>query len=63
MSIIENIVFIELELVQSETTISMSAITTISYATHSLTTIEMTTCKSFSETIFIKSPVLFPKMI
>ena len=59
----ENMAFIELEVVKSETTISMSAITTISHTTHSLTTIEITTCKSFSETIFIKSPVLFPKII
>ncbi len=59
----ENMDFIELELVKSETTISMSAITTISHTTHSATVIEITTCKSFSETIFIKSPLLFPKII
>ena len=59
----ENMDFIGLEVVKSETTISMSAITTISHTTHSATVIEITTCKSFSETIFIKRPVLFPKII
>ena len=59
----ENMDFIEIGLVQSENTISMSAITTISHTTHSATVIEITTCKSFSETIFIKRPVLFPKII
>ena len=59
----ENMAFIEIGLVQSENTSNMSNITTIFYTTHSLTTIEITTCKSFSETIFIKSPVLFPKII
>ena len=59
----ENMAFIGLEVVQFETAISMSAITTVFHTTHNLTTIEITTCRSFSETIFIKSPVLFPKII
>jgi hypothetical protein len=59
----ENMAFIELEVVKSETTISMSAITTISHTTHSVTVIEITTCKSFSETIFITSPLSFTRII
>ena len=59
----ENTAFVGLEVVQSETTISMSTIARISHTTHSLTTIEITTCKLFSETIFITSPLSFTRII